>query len=345
MTDFFNRGAHNEIIPPNLACGLTPDEAIARLADAVRKKTGKEMAQPRRGRSGEGLLRLSASHAHAENLMRALRGELPTPEGMALRVFVDLIGEPLSLRPLYLEDLHLKTFVPVFQRADTSGELWRVGVEGQGRSQLIPGNCADAFRQAQELYITWAQAEEEKLATWLKKQIAAKPLPMHALYWWLRLDKHKKVRLCNKFNLEQWGAHSTYALRTQEGLYLLHASSGRLAARYAYVLVQRHLTAPPAPDDVLAAIKEWVSAPRRTNRPGVWQIGATQIALLANGRLMMTHNDNRYDISWLGHIASMRRNGRHFRQLEFPATPGWTDHEARIRVLLGWCGVVTVTGG
>lgn len=123
MNEFFKRGPYGEIIPPALVNGTTPDEAITALAAAVKRKSGEDMEQPRSGRSGEGLLRIAAAHTHAHNLLRALQGELWTPDAIALRVFVEQIGEAISLRPLYLDDLYFQTFVPVFQREGESGEL------------------------------------------------------------------------------------------------------------------------------------------------------------------------------------------------------------------------------
>src|SRR5690606_15062845 len=138
-------------------------------------------------------LRIAAAYTHAQNLLRALQGDLWTPDAIALRVFVEQIGEAISLRSLYLDDLYFQTFVPVFQREGESGEQWRVGVQGQGKTKLLSGSCAEAFDKAQAVYAQWAAEEEEKLTAWLKQKTTGMAVNVFILCWQLQLEKNGRV--------------------------------------------------------------------------------------------------------------------------------------------------------
>lgn len=340
MNEFFKRGPYGEIIPPALVNGTTPDEAIGNLAAAVKLKSGEDMEQPRSGRSGEGLLRIAAAHTHAHNLLRALQGELWTPDAIALRVFVEQIGEAISLRPLYLDDLYFQTFVPVFQREGESGEQWRVGTQGQGKTKLLPGSCAEAFAKAQAVYAQWAADEEEKLTAWLKQKTTGMAVNVFILCWQLQLEKAGRVDVQDGFCLEHWGTHSTYVLTTPKGIRILRASSDELAAKYAYMIVSKQLKQPPSPRQVIDALLTRIPMPQKDGSN--WRVSGAAFAFLPHGRAAMNHNGNSYDITFKGDMVSVKKNGRKFRRLEFPNGGEWDDPKERSRILLGWCGLLTV---
>jgi hypothetical protein len=339
MSDLFDRGPYGEIIPPPLIHGATPDEAIAQLATAVKQQSGVEMDQPRSGRSGEGLLRLSAAYVHAQNLLKALRGELWTADAIALRVFVEQGGEPISLRPLYLDDLHFQSFTPIFQREGHTANLWRVGLADQGKTKLIEGACAEAFAQAQATYAQWAAQEEEKLNAWLKEKIAGTPTNVYVICWQMQLEQTGLVDLQTDCRLEHWGKHSTYALITPKGLRILRTSSNELAAKYACTIMSKRLPPPPSPKQVIDALLTKI--PRPEKEGDQWRVNGAVVRFLSADRASASHRSNRYDIRLRGNVLHVTRNGRKFRQLVFPAAGEWADVQVRHSVLLGWTGLLT----
>jgi hypothetical protein len=339
MSDLFDRGPYDEILPPPLIHGATPDEAIAQLATAVKQQSGVEMDQPRSGRSGEGLRRLSAAYVHAQNLLKALRGELWTADAIALRVFVEQGGEPVSLRPLYLEDLHFQSFIPIFQREGQNNQCWRIGLPDQGKSKVIEGSCAEAFTQAQATYAEWAAQEEEKLNDWLKKKIAGAPTNVYVICWQMQLTQSGQATLQAGCRLEHWGKHATYALITPKGLRILRTSSDELAARYAYTIMSKRLPPPPTPQQVVDALL--TGAPRPEKAGDQWRVNGAVVAFHTAARASARHKQNQYDMTLRGNTVHVVKNGRKFRQLTFPGEGEWSDAGARRRVLLGWIGLLT----
>lgn len=340
MDEFFKRGPYGEIIPPALVNGTTPDEAIESLATAVKLKSGEDMEQPRSGRSGEGLLRIAATHTHAHNLLRALQGELWTPDAIALKVFVEQVGEPVSLRPLYLDDLYFQTFVPIFQREGDDNGQWRIGIQGQGKTKRLPGSCTEAFAQAQTIYAQWAADEEEKLTAWLKQKTTGMATNVFILYWQLQLEKTGRVDVQDSFCLEHWGHHSSYVLTTPKGIRILRASSSELAAKYAYVIVSKQLEQPPSPRQVIDTLLTRIPMPQKDGPR--WRVNGATFSFLPHGRAAMSHSGNNYELALRGDTVNVKKNGRKFRRLEFPAGGEWDDPKERNRILLGWCGLLTV---
>jgi len=133
--------------------GLTPDD----LDGVVR-----EMIDDPALTEGEDL---TAYHPQAmvyvlqQNLVRALTGEMDSPDAVDLRTAV-LRGEPLSVRPVGHETLAYRTFAPVLQRI--SDNSWRLGLEAHGQTAVIAGdNAGLALRRAWQIYVTWAEAETQ----------------------------------------------------------------------------------------------------------------------------------------------------------------------------------------
>lgn len=337
--DFFARGPYGEILPPNFAYGVNPHDAVEQLAQAVKAETGEDMDRPQHGKSGQGLLRIAAAFVHSQNLIRALRGELITTDALLIRVFVEQVGEPISLRPLYLDDLYHQTFVPVFAREGDDPTTWRIGRPGEGKTRLLKGDCPTAFAEAKRLYTQWAEEEESHFATWLKEKTGAVRDNVHVLMWALQLAAKQRATIMDGFNLEHWGSHSTYGLITPKGTRLLKASSDELAAKYTYVVLQKSLTRPPEPQEVIDAILTYIPAPQKANGNSLqWRVNGATLEIVNPNKTVMTYGTDKYEVNTRQHVTEVVKNGRRWREIEWPTN--WTNEADRRRVLIPWCGLL-----
>ena len=147
----FSRGPHGEIFPPPLVAGASPEEALREMVggDIYERMEPAE----RKAFYGEALL-----YIHQQNLRRALAGEMADdPDADALCWAVVQQGEPMSLRPLGMEEMEFKTFAPVLRRV--GDDRWQVGIPDDGHHVILIGDAPSVLRQAQQLYVAWAEAE------------------------------------------------------------------------------------------------------------------------------------------------------------------------------------------
>lgn len=167
----FQRGPFGEVYPLPLIEGMTGPECLAILEQDA-KDLGLPLEDvPTRGDSLEGMHQVAAVHVHSKLLCEALDGACTKPEAQGLRYLVVEQGLPMSIRPLFAEHDQYVTFVPIFQRVfeeqgnGGSPRKWRLGREGQGRTQVIeaatPGT---ALGIAQDLAAEWYTQEEALLS-------------------------------------------------------------------------------------------------------------------------------------------------------------------------------------
>jgi hypothetical protein len=149
----FTVGPFGEIIPPPLVDGLTAEEAW--------QQAGLGELPP--GLSEAEIGGLAAMALQQKRLAEALSGRAAgSPEAHALYEAVVRRGRRLSLRPLGREQESCRTFAPVLQRL--ARDRWRIGVEGQGRTQeLFAADALQALGKARELYVRWASEERSVL--------------------------------------------------------------------------------------------------------------------------------------------------------------------------------------
>jgi len=154
----FSRGPYGEIYPPPLLDGITPDDAICILRDAI-QQLGEGGSLPEDDDSKPYVTNLALLYVHQLRLSRALAGQGESDTERALHQAVVVDRSPLSLRPLGLENLSLP-FAPVLQRLDD--QEWQVGVYGHGRVGKVKAKLQDVVKRAQALYVRWCEEEEKK---------------------------------------------------------------------------------------------------------------------------------------------------------------------------------------
>lgn len=242
-----SRGIYGEIIPPPFHYGINPEKAIDDLATAVKNSTGEELHRPTRGKSRIGLERLAALYTHQRRLSQALAGEMENdPQAKALHLLLENC-EPLSLRPLFLDELHHLSFVPVMQRGE--GSSWYVGVQGRGRfHQFTADSIADAYAIAQGIYNKWVEEEEKDWHRQMGKVMEQLTPDAHTLFWEVNLSSQKKADVAPEYRLERWGGHGQYALwLPNKQFFSFSAHTLPMAALYtkAMLLQKKDLVLPP----------------------------------------------------------------------------------------------------
>jgi hypothetical protein len=147
MSDF-TLGPFGEVIPPPLVDGVTAEEAW--------QQAGLGPRPPGMGDAEFG--GLAAMALQQKRLAEALVGRASAPDARALYEAVTRRGQPLSLRPLGMEQESYRTFAPVLQRV--ARDRWRVGVQSHGKTQeIFAADPAQALDRARELYVQWAEEE------------------------------------------------------------------------------------------------------------------------------------------------------------------------------------------
>lgn len=136
------RGPDGEIIAPSLVEGLSPTDALQWLAQCG-------LSCPRD---------LALPTLQQFRLRQALAGLRTDTLSAAIREAVLQQHEPLSLRPLGLEDFQPTSFAPLVQYL-AEGQ-WRIGSPRWGRQEIF---CAalpeQALATAQQMYAQWCAAE------------------------------------------------------------------------------------------------------------------------------------------------------------------------------------------
>lgn len=167
----FQRGPFGEVFPLPLIEGMTGAECLEILEQDARDLGLPLEDVPTRGDSLVGMQQVAAVHVHSKLLCAALDGECTKPEAQGLRYLVVEQGLPMSVRPLLSEHDQYVTFVPIFQRVfeeqgnGGSPRKWRLGREGQGRSQIIEAETpGTALGIALDLTAEWYTQEDELLA-------------------------------------------------------------------------------------------------------------------------------------------------------------------------------------
>lgn len=338
----FKRGLYNEIIPPPLFGGVEPEQALSELAHAVVQKTGAALHQPQRGKSRAGLEQLAALYVHQKRLVEALAGASTEPIGTAIRVLVEEVGESLSLRPVFLDNIHHLSFVPVLQKA---GGAWRIGIPGRGKNQVIAaGSCVEAFLQAQSLYNTWLE-EENKIWQGKMKEAVGKMTPdVLALMWEVQLRFHDGVALTPDYRFERWGGHGQYALwLPNRQFFAFTAASAHQAAMYMRVLAAQKDLSFSLPTS--SQIQELLRAvlPSVAQAEGNRYVAGEVAAQLETHRITIRRRGQPEEVGYtqIRHgVAETfqqgtreRRAPRLARQLAFPA--GWNAAE-RLGVAVLW---------
>ena len=333
----FKRGLYNEIIPPPLFGGADPEQAINELAQAVAQKTGAALHRPQRGKSRAGLEQLAALYVHQKRLVAALAGENTEPMAMAIRILVEDAGEPLSLRPAFLDNIHHLSFVPLLQKA---GGAWRVGIPGRGKHQVIAAaSCAEAFLQAQRLYNTWVE-EENKIWHGKMKEAAGKITPdVLALVWELQLRCHGEVAVAPDYRFERWGGHGQYALwLPSQQFFAFTAASPQQAALYMRVMAaQKGLSFAPATSGQVQELLRAVLPPV-VQAEGNRYVAGELVAQLESHRITIRRRGQPEGVGYtqIRHgVAEAFRQGesqrqapRLLRQLAFPAEWNAAERQA-----------------
>jgi hypothetical protein len=157
----WSRGPYEEILPPPLIAGTTPEEAIKRLIKASLAR-GVKASISKTGLSSKRLRYIALLHHHQLRLRETIAGHTQSVVEQALYAAVIQQRQPLSLRPLTLEKLQFATFAPAVTHL--GGDRWRVGVLGHGRLETFAkSNASRAIEHAQGLYLAWVEANDDGL--------------------------------------------------------------------------------------------------------------------------------------------------------------------------------------
>lgn len=106
-----------------------------------------------------------------------------------------LQGVPFSFLSLY-HFADVDNFVPLLQRLE--GDVWRLGVEGQGQHRDFPGPLAQAWPQICDTNVAWLDADNVAWLSELKRKVAGRPDTILRV---ARADRLRKEK--NALNVEQ----------------------------------------------------------------------------------------------------------------------------------------------
>jgi hypothetical protein len=267
----FQRGPYGEILPPPLVAGLHPDELIKQL---VGGEQGVASLLPQGNR--EDWQTLAMLQAHQQRLREAIAGRLQgDPDGQALHQAVVVEGEPMSLRPLGMEQLIFPSFVPVLQRA-ADNRRWQIGVEGQGGSMTMTAPIGDVVRVAQEVYVAWAEADFNRWQAKVERALAQVPRSLLHEFWagWLSSSGYWQ---CGEFSLVRDA--ETLLLHTPDSVRFLSLSAVE-AVHVCDALARQAGAVPDSMPTTPKQIIQWLQAkgvPLPKGKDTHWRIGQVEI--------------------------------------------------------------------
>ncbi len=211
--NIFPRGPYGEILPPPLTAHTTPQQALDRLV----RDTGTPVHVPRRGRSLEGMYNVALVYAHQLRLREVLAGQYTLEvEAVLYRVVMEE-GQPLSLRPPTLEALALDSFAPVLTYL--GDHRWQVGLPGHGKvTTFTEADPARAVARAQDIFATWAEADEVAFLQAGKRAMRRHPRHLFHEYWLWVLETQGEWVRDGGYRLVWHGRHNEMDLWTPQGL-------------------------------------------------------------------------------------------------------------------------------
>ncbi len=238
----FTRGKYNEIFPPMLVQHITEQEAIKRLVDD-NAKIGNVLKLPKFGFSFGGTVVHALQYAHHMHLREVLAGECEDIVESELYEAVTGRGEPLSLRPVGLEERYFDAFAPVLRcltprnlnsagrsasggnaghsaERSASGVLkWQVGVKDHGRVEILKeSDPAKAVAEAQRFYADWAALDDEDFDSQIQAVLAVLPPSVMHDFWHAEMARDELWEYGGGFAIRPRGNHRVLELYLPEGL-------------------------------------------------------------------------------------------------------------------------------
>jgi len=282
----FQTGPYGEVYPIPLTTGIDPDDALKALTDAS-AAMGSPVDVPTRGKSLGGMYNLGMLYVHQLRLREALAGELSLPEAEALRRTVMVDRQPMSLRPLMMERLEYG-FAPILTYL--GDDRWRVGA-GDRSVTFEESDPARAVARAQQLFTTWADADDERWQAAVEKVMARYPRSLFHDYWAHYTRHHDEGwERGAGFHLQLLGRHNTFQLTTPKGSRVFTTSC--LRAAHITDAIARHAGVqpdyPPSP-----VVMEWLTVeglplPHMTDEVGDrWQVGAIRVRRLRDKHVIL----------------------------------------------------------
>lgn len=282
VTVAFVRGPYGEIFPPPLLVGVDPDQALAELERASEELGSPIVNMPGRGRSRDGMYNLALLRAHQLRLRAAIAGHMmDDPDARDLHEAVAVQGEPMSLRPMGLEDLSFAGFAPVLQRIE--GDRWRVGVEGHSKTAGIVASLPEVVAKAQSVYVAWSDDDDVQWEGRIGRALKRMPHLLFHDLWAAQFQRDGVWDRGGGFRLQALRGHGTCRLETPAGVRILNAS--RLRAVHVCDALAMRAGVPfpvPQPGDVIAWLeREGIPPVDRSTTP--WQAGPVQFAWRSSG--------------------------------------------------------------
>lgn len=155
----FSRGPYGEIFPPPLVSGVTPEDLNTALLEMIGDEDIVDGISELPVKEQDKFHQMALVYIHQQRLAQVFSDESHTNADMDDLRRAVLRGDSISLRPLGMERQNYRTFAPILQRiSDTE---WRLGVEGKGRTVVVPGLPSVVLRRARQLYVLWAEQETE----------------------------------------------------------------------------------------------------------------------------------------------------------------------------------------
>jgi len=238
------RGPDGEILPPLLVYDLTTEEMVARLV-ADNAALGAMVRVPQRGHSREGLEDVAQVYAQQLRLREVLTGKCRDEMEQILYQAVTVEREPLSLRPLGLEDLTFVSFAPVLQRLSHFG--WRVGLPERGRvEEFETRDPGQALSRAQALYVAWCADEDARFDQAVQTLLEAYPVSLFHDFWLKELERSGQWDRGGGFHLRMLGHHDTQQLETPYQSRIIETARIR-GVRICDTLARKAQVPPPYP--------------------------------------------------------------------------------------------------
>lgn len=273
------RGPFGEIYCPPLLDGDDPDEAL----EGYHQQTiedGCPVDMPTRGLSREGMQEIGGVRLHVQRLRATLCGEYQSEDSVPVLLAV-MNGEPLSVRPLGLEQLYFSTFAPILRRLGPN--QWRLGREDFGRHADLIGPTGDVWDKAMALYVQWSEEEETLFNDTVTGILQKRSAALRHYYWAALMRQGEIVEIADGVGCVRMN-HDIHAVESPRGFRPIGTSSTLRTARIAEMLAlqQRIPLNPVDISDVVPALESlFDDAP--TKDDGVLSMGLTRARWLGSG--------------------------------------------------------------
>jgi hypothetical protein len=144
-----------------------------------------------RGWNGRTLAQAMAAVSEGDELGQVVAWWLESHREFQAKV---LDGAPFLFLSMFESD-ELDSFAPFVQRVaqpETGQEVWRLGVEGEGKYRDFPGSIEQVWADLADTYVTWNEEDNEQWLTDLKQR-AARQTP-DSIFRAARADKLRRER-------------------------------------------------------------------------------------------------------------------------------------------------------